>query len=63
MAHSRLKKLPHLLCLLDFQGNIKQVNNSAWQPLGIMVEYLLITKFTHWIHPDDFPHTQKASNS
>ncbi|MCK5522004.1 MAG: diguanylate cyclase [Thiomargarita sp.] len=60
MAHSRLKKLPHLLCLLDFQGNIKQVNNSAWQPLGIMVEYLLITKFTHWIHPDDFAHTQKA---
>ena len=60
MVQSQLTDLPHLLCLLDFQGHIKQVNQSAWQQLGIMTEYLLITTFMQWIHPDDFAHTQKA---
>jgi diguanylate cyclase (GGDEF)-like protein/PAS domain S-box-containing protein len=60
MVQSQLKDLPHLLCLLDFQGHIKQVNHSAWQQLGIMTEYLLMTTFMQWIHPDDFAHTQKA---
>jgi len=61
MVQSQLEDLPHLLCLLDFQGHIKQVNQSAWQQqLGIMTEYLLITTFMQWIHPDDLAHTQKA---
>ena len=60
MVQSQLKNLPHFLCLLDFQGHIKQVNHSAWQQLGIMTEYLLITTFMQWVHPDDFARTQKA---
>jgi len=58
MVNYQLENSPYLLCVLDFQGNIKQVNSAAWQQLGVMSEHLLITTFMQWIHPDDIAHTQ-----
>lgn len=51
---------PALLCVLDFQGHFKQVNNTWQQLLGISVQHLLTTTFTHWLHPDDFISTEEA---
>ena len=58
MINLPLERLPHLLCVLDFDNNFKQVN-TAWQyNLGITKDNLLITTFTHWIHPDDIAATK-----
>jgi PAS domain S-box-containing protein len=60
MANLPLEHLPHLLCVLDFDNNFKQVN-EAWQyNLGIAADNLLSTTFTHWIHPDDLKSTQNS---
>jgi diguanylate cyclase (GGDEF)-like protein/PAS domain S-box-containing protein len=60
MAQFSTEHLPHLLCVLDFQSQIKKVN-SAWQvKLGLMADHLLVTTFTNWVHPDDTAHTQEA---
>jgi len=58
MEHS--PKWPALLCILNFQGHFKQVNAAWQQVLGISVQHLLTTTFTHWLHPDDFAMTQQA---
>lgn len=58
MANLSLEQLPHLVCVVDFQGHLKSVN-SAWQvQLGLKADHLLVTNFTHWVHPDDIGHTQ-----
>ncbi|NJO16131.1 MAG: PAS domain S-box protein [Thioploca sp.] len=60
MVSPNLEDLPHLQCLLDFQGHIKQVNTAWQQQLGIMVQHLLVTTFTHWVHSEDLAHTQES---
>ncbi len=60
MVSPNLGDLPHLQCVLDFQGHIKQVNIAWQQQLGIMTQHLLVTTFTHWVHADDLTQTQKS---
>jgi diguanylate cyclase (GGDEF)-like protein/PAS domain S-box-containing protein len=60
MVSPNLEDLPHLQCILDFQGHIKQVNTAWQQQLGIMVQHLLVTTFTHWVHSEDLAHTQES---
>ena len=60
MVSPNLEDLPHLQCILDFKGHIKQVNTSWQQQLGIMVQHLLVTTFTHWVHSEDLVHTQES---